>query len=200
MGCYGLGLSRILAASVEYLSSELPENIEIMTARKGGNTEEYSADSVGELPNQTLLKNNIISLRWPKLIVPFKFCIILPKEGSKEDRGKGREFALHLSQTFQERYGEDVLIDDRSNLTVGKRLLTAKAIGIPFVIVAGRNILEEKPKFELYFNGCDDSHMIETPAGSHSDSPSDRRDRPAPLYTQLELLNFVNQHLPQYRL
>lgn len=157
MGCYGLGISRILAGSVEYLSSQVKENVELMAKvhrqATAANTGKDSDAAESADPTSNTIHHNtaaaLTMLRWPKVLVPFKVCLILPKRESKEEKGRGGEFARHLAAVIGARFEEDVLIDDRNNLTVGKRLLTAKAIGIPFVIVAGRNIIDSVPKFEM---------------------------------------------------
>ncbi|OTF77049.1 hypothetical protein BLA29_014854, partial [Euroglyphus maynei] len=73
MGCYGLGISRILAASVEYLSSKYQQSLPM-----------DSVPSPQSSSSSTLYDSasNSLFLRWPKLIVPFKICIILPKRDS----------------------------------------------------------------------------------------------------------------------
>ncbi|GIY16194.1 probable proline--tRNA ligase, mitochondrial [Caerostris extrusa] len=85
MGCYGLGLSRILAASVEYLS-------------------------------------NANSIRWPFLLSPYYVSVIPPKKGSKEE--SVRPFADSLAESLNKIswLNSNVIIDDRTNLTIGKRL------------------------------------------------------------------------------
>lgn len=188
MGCYGLGISRILAGSVEYLSSKVQENIDLLRKVRqaspsaggdgsGQSPSRITSDSSADSNNTNTIHHNTASsltmLRWPKVLVPFKVCLILPKKDSKEDKGKGTDFATHLAKLIGDRFEEDVLIDDRSNLTVGKRLLTAKAIGIPFVIVAGRNIIDTVPKFE----------MINAYRGEEM------------LLTQAETLHYLQKHL-----
>lgn len=168
MGCFGLGMSRIVASSVEYLSSlyqdqASPDNSELQ----------------GDDGRTIHFGSNMIILRWPKLIVPFKVCIIMPKKDSKEDKGKGTDFSNHLVSIIQNNYSEDVLIDDRSNLTIGKRLLTTRAVGIPFIIVAGRNIIDSIPKFEVF--------------NTYSDSPQTPQ-----LMTQVEVLDFLSHNLKQF--
>ena len=44
----------------------------------------------------------------------------------------------------------DVIIDDRSKMTIGKRILDARKCGYPFVIVVGKGCLGEKPLMELH--------------------------------------------------
>lgn len=90
MGCYGIGISRLIAASVEILSTEQ-------------------------------------EIRWPFVLAPFSVCIIPPKHGSKEMAS-----VEHLTDLV---YGEvtklwelsdDVVVDDRTGYTIGKRLFDAK--------------------------------------------------------------------------
>ncbi|MGH0142817.1 UNVERIFIED_CONTAM: hypothetical protein FKN15_076651 [Acipenser sinensis] len=113
MGCFGLGVTRILAASIEVLSTEE-------------------------------------SIRWPGLLAPYQVCILPPKKGSKEEEAAGLVDALcdGLGEAVPALRGE-VLLDVRTHLTIGKRLKDASRLGYPYVIVAGRRILEDQPHFEV---------------------------------------------------
>ncbi|UXI19693.1 TIP41-like protein [Sarcoptes scabiei] len=173
MGCYGLGVSRIVATSVEYLSAKLPQNSS--RSKRDQSSAQHSSET------------DLFFLRWPKLLVPFKICLIIPKQGSKEDIGKGTEFSMHLAKVLHERFNEDILIDNRSNMTIGKRMLTAQAIGIPFIIIAGRNITDSQPKFELFAH-------LDNENCSHNSFPL------STLYTQAELLDYLKIHLKPYSL
>ncbi|OTF74777.1 proline-tRNA ligase, mitochondrial-like protein [Euroglyphus maynei] len=94
---------------------------------------------------------------------------------------------MHLANVIRNRFGEDILIDDRSNLTIGKRLLTAKTIGIPFILVAGRNIIDVRPKFELFdMYNDNDNNPLNAKQGR--------------LMTQADVLDHLNIHLKQFRL
>ncbi|XP_009976951.1 PREDICTED: probable proline--tRNA ligase, mitochondrial, partial [Tauraco erythrolophus] len=95
MGCYGLGVTRILAASIEVLSTE-------------------------------------DSIRWPSLIAPYQLCFIPPKRGSQE----------HLAS--------DSVLDDRTQMTIGKRLKDANKLGYPYVVIAGKRVCEDPPVFEVW--------------------------------------------------
>ncbi|XP_068142741.1 probable proline--tRNA ligase, mitochondrial [Drosophila tropicalis] len=114
MGCYGIGVSRVLAASLEVLSTDQ-------------------------------------ELRWPKLLAPYDVCVIGPKQGSKE-----QTLAERVEYNLLEHLGhicgsDEVLHDDRKDLTIGKRLLDGKRLGHPFIIVAGaKSVLAEDPKLELH--------------------------------------------------
>lgn len=113
MGCYGLGVTRILAAAIEMLSTE---------------------DCV----------------RWPGLLAPYQVCLVPPKRGSKEAAAAELAELLYdqISEAVPQLRGE-VLLDDRTHLTIGNRLKDANALGYPFVIVAGRRALEEPAQFEV---------------------------------------------------
>ncbi|KAH0560264.1 probable proline--tRNA ligase, mitochondrial [Cotesia glomerata] len=110
MGCYGLGLTRLMTAVVEILSTEE-------------------------------------SLRWPKCLAPFTVCILPPKEKSKESP------AAHFTDAFMEMLNArniDFIVDDRTNLTIGRRILDAKRTGYPYLIIIGKNSVQESPLFEVH--------------------------------------------------
>ncbi|KAJ6633681.1 putative proline--tRNA ligase, mitochondrial, partial [Pseudolycoriella hygida] len=121
MGCYGIGITRLIAASVETLSTE----------------------------------NEI---RWPFALAPFSILIIPPKGGSHEEAS-----AAHLTNVV---YGElcktvelsdDIVVDDRLGLTIGKRLLEARKMGYPMIIVIGKEAAGDDGKYEIHFT---DSNVV----------------------------------------
>lgn len=114
MGCYGIGVTRLIAACIEYLSSE----------------------------------NEI---RWPEALAPFRVCIIPPKDGSKEEASvKFSKDEIYQLLESREALKDEVVVDDRTNLTIGKRLMDAKKLGIPYIIVVGSKATENDPKVELH--------------------------------------------------
>ncbi|XP_066981482.1 probable proline--tRNA ligase, mitochondrial isoform X1 [Macrobrachium rosenbergii] len=112
MGCYGIGVSRVLAAAVEALSCET-------------------------------------GIRWPWVIAPYKVCIISPKRGSKE--ANAASWVNFLANTIGsiEGFHDDIIIDDRDTFTIGKRVMEAKKVGYPIIIVVGKSACELVPRFEL---------------------------------------------------
>lgn len=114
MGCYGIGVTRLISASIEYLSSES-------------------------------------EIRWPLTIAPFKVCLIPPKDGSKE-HAAGSEIMNSLLEMLKSSKiaHDDILIDDRTSYTIGKRLGEIKKLGIPRVIVLGSKVTEESPRMEFH--------------------------------------------------
>lgn len=47
-------------------------------------------------------------------------------------------------------FTQDVILDDRSATTIGKKLMEAKRMGYPFVVVVGKKSLEQVPLVELH--------------------------------------------------
>ncbi|XP_068176100.1 probable proline--tRNA ligase, mitochondrial [Antennarius striatus] len=113
MGCYGLGVTRIVAAAIEVMST----------------------------------KERIC---WPGLIAPYQVCVIPPKKGSKEDKAAvlAEELVHTLGETLPGLRGE-VVLDDRTQMTIGKRLKDANKLGYPYVVVVGNGALEETPSYEV---------------------------------------------------
>ncbi|XP_005001131.2 probable proline--tRNA ligase, mitochondrial isoform X1 [Cavia porcellus] len=114
MGCYGLGVTRILAAALEVLSTE-------------------------------------DCIRWPSLLAPYQVCLIPPKKGSKE--AAATELVEQLHDHIIERAPQlrgEVVLDDRTHLTIGSRLKDAHKLGYPFVIIAGKRALEVPAHFEVW--------------------------------------------------
>ncbi|KAM7388107.1 hypothetical protein PAMP_024308 [Pampus punctatissimus] len=113
MGCYGLGVTRILAAAIEVMSTE-------------------------------------DAIRWPGLLAPYQVCVLPPKKGSKADEAAGlaEELVHTLGETLPHLRGE-VVLDDRIQMTIGKRLKDASRLGYPYVVVVGQGALEDTAKFEV---------------------------------------------------
>ncbi|KAM4642255.1 putative proline--tRNA ligase, mitochondrial [Discoglossus pictus] len=113
MGCFGIGVSRLLAASIEVLSTE------------------------GEI-------------HWPNLIAPYQVCLIASKKGSREEAAISVAEALYDDMTeVHDHLRDEIVLDDRSYLTIGKRVKEAHMMGYPYVIVAGKKALEAIPQFEV---------------------------------------------------
>ncbi|KAL0853168.1 hypothetical protein ABMA27_012927 [Loxostege sticticalis] len=111
MSCYGIGITRLLAASLEALSSEK-------------------------------------SMRWPRAIAPYSAVIIGPKEGSKEWQHHGEDRVHEVYKRIAQ--AQDAVIDDRHQLTIGKRLMMADRLGYPTIVVCGRAVLEIPPRYEVH--------------------------------------------------
>ncbi|RVE73533.1 hypothetical protein OJAV_G00032320 [Oryzias javanicus] len=113
MGCYGLGVSRILAAAIEVLSTDE-------------------------------------QIRWPSLIAPYQICVLPPKKGSKVEEAAvlAEELVDSLGEVLPRLRGE-IVLDDRTQMTIGKRLKDAGRLGYPYVIVVGEAALQKPPTFEV---------------------------------------------------
>ncbi|CAG11600.1 unnamed protein product, partial [Tetraodon nigroviridis] len=113
MGCFGLGVTRILAAAIEVMSTEE-------------------------------------GIRWPGLLAPYQVCVVPPKKGSKVDKATiiAEELVQTLTVTLPRLRGE-VVLDDRTQMTIGRRLKDASKLGYPYVVVVGQGALEEPSRFEV---------------------------------------------------
>ncbi|KAL1022771.1 hypothetical protein UPYG_G00032080 [Umbra pygmaea] len=113
MGCFGLGVTRILAAAIEVMSTEE-------------------------------------AIHWPWVLAPYQVCVIPPKRGSKVDEVPrlAEELVLTLGEALPGLRGE-VVLDDRTQMTIGKRLKDAYRLGYPYVVVLGQKAVEETPRFEV---------------------------------------------------
>ena len=82
---------------------------------------------------------------WPHQIAPFQVIIIPPKAGSKEEE-LGRKCVEKLINEFsnQHTFRDDVMIDDRTKMSIGSRLVDAKLVGAPYIVVVGKSINENK--------------------------------------------------------
>lgn len=105
MGCYGIGISRIMAAAIEQNNDE----------------------------------NGII---WPLSIAPYHI-IVIPANMKDE---KQVEIAEKLYLEIKEKYGLDVLLDDRQE-KAGFKFKDADLLGIPYRIVIGKDIENNNIEF-----------------------------------------------------
>ncbi|KAK2724307.1 probable proline--tRNA ligase, mitochondrial isoform X4 [Artemia franciscana] len=69
--------------------------------------------------------------------------------GSKEEAATSFVDDIEKRLSKSKEYNGDILIDDRTNLTIGKRFMEAKKTGYPFIVIVGKNALDQTPKFEL---------------------------------------------------
>ncbi|XP_050078593.1 probable proline--tRNA ligase, mitochondrial [Anopheles maculipalpis] len=113
MGCYGIGVTRLIAASIEVLSTEK-------------------------------------EIRWPIVLAPYRVCIITPKAGSKQEP-EASPLVDKLYNDLQKlnNCAGEVIVDDRSQFTIGKRLLDARKMGYPVVVIVGSKVISEGI-FELH--------------------------------------------------
>lgn len=160
MGCYGLGITRILQATLEVTSIA-----------------QHTEDRIV----------------WPWALAPYRVCIIGPKRGSKEISALPWQEAL-ASAIIQRlpAMHDDIILDDRDSLTIGKRVAEARRTGYPLIIVAGKRALEDVPKFE-----CIDNTLIARQlcgADQLSLLPRTKSDAKGGAFlTQLELLNALEE-------
>lgn len=75
------------------------------------------------------------------------FETFFSQDGSKEAP------AAHYADKFYdviEQSGVDVIFDDRTQLTIGKRLLEARRTGYPYIVIIGKRAIDTTPVFEMH--------------------------------------------------
>ena len=117
MGCYGLGVTRFLAASLE-------------------------------------CQSNNERVKWPRLIAPFHL-VLVPPHSQAAEYSFATQFITDLAYDLAKTTGLDILIDDRSELGIGKRDKDHLLRGIPFIVNAGVDCSPHSlPKLELLDTDC----------------------------------------------
>lgn len=97
-----------------------------------------------------IAQSESIEIDWPLRIAPYHLLIIPPKRGSKENVDEiGTRMADCIADSIASK-GYDVLIDNRSGLTIGRRRIDSLAYGFPFRVIVGRESIDEVPRFELH--------------------------------------------------
>jgi len=62
----------------------------------------------------------------------------------------------HLAEELYHRlnsidcFKNNLIIDNRCNMTIGKRLFEARKTGYPFIVVIGQKALQPMPEFEVH--------------------------------------------------
>jgi len=115
MGCYGLGLSRLIAASVE-------------SYRYHASTTKVTADD---------------AIVWPRAIAPYEM-IIMTAPGKESERQKRKDIVEkdivpYLSETVDI---NEVVLDDRWKESLGVKMAEAKLIGYIWVVLVGKKGIE----------------------------------------------------------
>ena len=86
--------------------------------------------------------------RWPRAIAPFSLIILAPKKGSKEAKAAPLLQEIHTRACHI--LSNDVMLDDRERLTVGRKLREAKKTGYPLIVLFGKKCIDSEPRLELH--------------------------------------------------
>ncbi|CAH8646660.1 unnamed protein product [Schistosoma guineensis] len=111
MGCYGLGISRLLAVCIEHLTRVA-------------------------FPDKS--KDQITQLRWPVRIAPYSGSIVLQKETAKDSVNPDElKYILDTirSDSINFKLLGDILVDDRKELSLGRKILDQSRLGIPWILI-----------------------------------------------------------------
>lgn len=73
--------------------------------------------------------------------------IVFLQKGSKEE--SANQYIDKVIEILDE-LNIDAILDDRSDLTIGYRLMHARITGIPYVIILGKTAVKSPPLFEIH--------------------------------------------------
>lgn len=121
MGCYGLGLSRIIGAVLDL----------------------YATGPSHKEPDR-------VRMRWPNQIEPYSVAIVTPAHRSKQYQSGSTELAERITNTILETTPSDIYVEDRGKESLVRRLINIQAMGFPHIIVMGSKLLDDPPKLELH--------------------------------------------------
>lgn len=122
MGCYGLGLTRIIGAGIDLLSI-IPKDNE---------------------------KDKLIQIRWPTGVEPYKVGIVAPAKRSKQYQGGSTNYIEKLVNRLLEISEDlDIIVEDRYNEGIARRLFRLQSLGVPYIMTVGQRFLQETPEVEL---------------------------------------------------
>ncbi|CAH8575551.1 unnamed protein product [Schistosoma turkestanicum] len=111
MGCYGLGMSRLLAVCIEHLTRV-------------------------SFPDKS--KDQITQLRWPVRIAPYSGAVVLQKEGAKDSLNSDELKSILdtiQSDPINFKIPGDILVDDRKELSLGRKILDLSRLGVPWILI-----------------------------------------------------------------
>lgn len=124
MGCYGLGLTRIISAGIDLLS--------IVPSKKSQSCEIS------------------FQLRWPEGIEPYQVGIVSPAKRSKQYHGGSTEFTEKLvNRILESTRNLDIIVEDRDKFGIIARVEKLKSLGIPNIVTVGMRFLQDEPEVEL---------------------------------------------------
>ncbi|KAM7542307.1 hypothetical protein Aperf_G00000015786 [Anoplocephala perfoliata] len=143
MGCYGIGVTRLLATALEYFTTSLTKD------------------------------NPPRELRWPVGFAPFSGAIAMQKGNARDALSVdelslilGRFAALPPCLSDESNFASllprgDILVDDRPRLSLGRKLVDLRQLGIPWVLIAKGNRNDVNAEYELVdVNGGSISYSV----------------------------------------
>ncbi|KJE88773.1 prolyl-tRNA synthetase [Capsaspora owczarzaki ATCC 30864] len=135
MGCYGLGVSRILAALVE---TQLHNAQTTIAQSPAASTTAPAGAAAAATPKHQQQTDLLTLVRWPIEVAPFAVCFSFGGLGlSDETRDKWQKVALALHDTIV-RQGilpvNAMLIDDRLGASAREQARVSDVLGVPINI------------------------------------------------------------------
>ena len=128
MGCYGIGISRILAAAIENNLVTNDENDDINNNNK---------TKKGKQKNQQQQQQII----WPSIIAPYQ-CVVLTAMNNDVLIDYATELSMKLI-VANNHLKDEIIIDDRWSANFGVKMKEATLWGAPIKIILGKSYLNE---------------------------------------------------------
>ena len=128
MGCYGIGISRILAAAIENNLVTNGENDDINNNNK---------TKKGKQKNQQQQQQII----WPSIIAPYQ-CVVLTAMNNDVLIDYATELSMKLI-VANNHLKDEIIIDDRWSANFGVKMKEATLWGAPIKIILGKSYLNE---------------------------------------------------------
>jgi len=141
MGCFGLGMTRILAGVVEASHDTDVRMAHVACTARG--------ERVGTQRSRSGAHQTILSAQgiiWPSAIAPYRLCIVVaasPKDAAYAQLTQAAERLYdELGASCAPLRGEIILDDRNATTTFGYRLKDALLVGYPYLAVLGRSFLQ----------------------------------------------------------
>ncbi|KAJ8945695.1 hypothetical protein NQ318_012414 [Aromia moschata] len=139
------------------LGSKYSEPLKARFLAKNGKPEVLQMGSYGIGLSRTIAASvEVLSseqeMGWPDSLAPYNVIILPPKSGSKEEstmKGVAEKLYSDLEAQIPS-LKDNVLLDDRVSLTIGRRQVDARRVGYRYMIVINQKAAEHPPLFELY--------------------------------------------------
>jgi prolyl-tRNA synthetase len=91
---------------------------------------------------------------WPDRVAPWKCIVLQGKQGVSENVYDAIGSVIGT---------DDVLLDDRPDISIGWKLREAKRIGYPYIVVLGRE-WEDNGKIEVIHRRSGETHQVDQSA------------------------------------
>ena len=135
MGCYGIGVGRLLAACVEVLSSPSCLRFPRLLA----------PHQLLIIPQKVPPRSLTLALHAElllSLLLLLSLSLNFTKDGYKSEVTNQLSLQLYDRLTDLSNFNNEVVIDDRTQFSIGQRIKQASSIGYPFAVAIGKKVCD----------------------------------------------------------